>query len=51
MQAGNHFEVHAENAGNQSQRRKDGGNDRQRLHNLVGAMADRAEVQLHRSFN
>ena len=42
--------VHAENAGDQVQGQKDGGQHGQRAHDLVGAVALRVEVHLHGGF-
>ena len=49
MQQRDELEIHAKNTGNQVQRQKHGGQHGQRAHDLVGAVALRVEVHLHRS--
>ena len=50
MYQGQGVKVHAEEAGNQVQRQKDGGQHGERAHDLVGAAALHAEVHLHCRF-
>ena len=44
------LKVHAKEAGNQIEGQKHGGQSRQRAHDVVGAVALRAEVDLHHGF-